>query len=1104
MMKPTAFALSMLGALSTARGDALETRFVTPTDDTRPRAYWYWLDGHVSKAGITKDLEAMKRVGIGEGYIGIIHGMSTLPPNPQLAPLGDAWWETITHAIREGGRVGVDVGFFNSPGWSESGGPWVKPAHAMRYVVTPEVRVKGPSKYAAKLPTPGENFQQVAVMAFPAPAGEDTPSGKETRTPNSVTIEMPHPIAARSLKIQPTRRIDTPVTLEASDDGQTWRTVKAFIVDRHNLNDNVGPVPLAAYSLSFPTTVAKFFRLTLERAEDPGIVTLSSAARVENYMEKQLAKVFQNPQPPFDFYSWPLRAEPDSSDSIVKPAAVRNLTAQVADDGTLTWDVPAGEWVIVRAGMLPTGTRNSPASPELTGLEIDKMNRPAATAHFDAYVGELLRRIPESDRKALKHIVSDSYETGSQNWSDGFAEIFAKRYGYDPLPFFPVMTGRIVGSVDQSDRFLWDLRRLVADRIASEYVGGLRELCNRYGLKLWLENYGHWGFPSEFLMYGGASDELGGEFWQEGSGEFNGLGSIELRAASSAAHTYGKNAVFAEAFTGGPLFVNSPRDFKTRGDWALCQGINQFVLHVSIQQPDDRQPGMSAWFGSEFNRNTSWFEMSKAWFDYQRRCTTLLQQGLHVADVAYFIGEDAPKMTGSQAPELPKGYDFDYINAEVLLTRASVKDKRLVLPDGMSYGLLVLPPSETMRPEVLKQIAGFVDQGLPVFGPLPKRSPSMESFPACDEDVARLSASLIGRVANGTDLKTALSVPPDVGGIEGDAVRFIHRKADGAEIYFIANSSTAPLTIAPAFRVSGMACELWHPDTAAIERVAVEAGDGVSRVKLDLDAGGSVFVVFRPTSTREIAAKPAVAPGKLEIVSAFYEAIDGTGGKADVTARLAPMVKDGVLRTSATVNALGGDPAFQHVKQLRIEYVFNGKPRTAIAPEGAVLELPLGEAIAGPWNVEIGAKKLTWTSLQSWSTSNDPAVKYFSGTATYRTTFQAAPMPATPAVLDLGQVDALAEVTLNGKTFAALWKPPYKVDVSSALKAGENALTVRVVNPWHNRLVGEVADPKGSPPPTPWTSRDPGYKATDALLSAGLIGPVSIRGVRVDVPPRAP
>ena len=216
-------------------------------------------------------------------------------------------------------------------------------------------------------------------------------------------------------------------------------------------------------------------------------------------MEKQLAKVFEEPQPPFDFYSWPLKPEPNVSASIVAPESVKNLTKQMDADGTLHWDVPAGDWVVVRAVMRPTGSRNSPAAPEATGLEVDKMNRDHVASHFAAYVGELIRRIPEHERAAWKHVVADSYEKGPENWTDGFADDFLKRYGYDPLPFLPAMTGRVIGSVDQSDRFLWDVRRMVADRIAEDYVGGLRSLCEKNGLKLWLENYGHWGFPSEFL-----------------------------------------------------------------------------------------------------------------------------------------------------------------------------------------------------------------------------------------------------------------------------------------------------------------------------------------------------------------------------------------------------------------------------------------------------------------------------------------------------------------------------------------------------------------------------------------------------------------------------
>ena len=274
-------------------------------------------------------------------------------------------------------------------------------------------------------------------------------------------------------------------------------------------------------------------------------------------------------------------------------------------------------------------------------------------------------------------------------------------------------------------------------------MGGLREQCNANGLKLWLENYGHWGFPAEFLQYGGASDCVGGEYWVTGD-----LGSIECRAASSCANTYGKPVVSAESFTGGPAFQNAPWGLKARGDWAFCEGINHFVLHVYIHQPrEDWVPGMNAWFGTEFDRHNTWFESGKTWVEYLRRCCFLLQQGTRVADAAYFIGEDAPKMTGIRRPELPAGHDFDYINAEVILDKLSVKGGRLVLPHGTSYRALVLPELPTMRPEVLQKIQQLVKAGATVVGTPPSRSPSLEHFPQCDAQVKQAAAELWGEAA---------------------------------------------------------------------------------------------------------------------------------------------------------------------------------------------------------------------------------------------------------------------------------------------------------------------------------------------------------------------
>ena len=636
------FALLFAFALA-APAATLDEGFVRPPDSTKPWCYWYWISDNVSKEGITRDLEAMARVGIGEALVGNIF-LDDIPAG-KTKVLTEEWWSLVEHAIREGGRVGVNIGMFNCPGWSQSGGPWIKPEQAMRYLASSETRVSGPAKFEQKLGKPKEQFQDLAVLAFPAPTGDadslaaraarvtctpaaagveklmdgkrDTalafPAGAgQGRTPFTIEIELAEPLTARSLALTPADGgwAAKGELQAAGEDGQ-FRSVKSFKFDRSNMAIGVGFMPRGPVTVSFPATAAKRFRVLFTGVSGRAALAelnLSSAARIESFVEKQLGKMHPTPLPMWDSYLWPAQAEVDAAKLAVAPREVVDLTSKLAPDGTLRWEVPAGEWVILRTGMTPTGTRNSPASPEGQGLEVDKMNRDAAKLHFEAFIGQLLKRMPASERKAFKHVVADSYEMGSQNWTDGFSVTFRKRYGYDPTPWLPVLTGRVVGSQDESDRFLWDLRRLVADHVATDYVGGLRDLCHPHGLELWLENYGHWGFPAEFLQYGAQSDRIGGEFWVTGD-----LGSIECRAATSCANTYGKPVVSAEAFTGGPAFQTAPAGLKARGDWAFCEGINHFVLHVYIQQPwEDKVPGVNAWFGTEFNRHNTWFEPGKA------------------------------------------------------------------------------------------------------------------------------------------------------------------------------------------------------------------------------------------------------------------------------------------------------------------------------------------------------------------------------------------------------------------------------------------------------------------------------------------------------------
>lgn len=1052
----------------------IERGFQTPPDSVKPSVYWYWLSDNISKEGVTRDLEAMAEVGIGRAFIGNIGLDKNETPYGNVKLFTNEWWGVTEQAIKTASRVGVEIGLFNSPGWSQSGGPWVKPTQTMRYLASTELRLKGPQRFSQQLAAPQADFENVRVLAFPTstqdinklanyspvitssvamPGVANLVDGKpETEaafpdgTSLTLDINLAKPLTAQSLVLVPAQRpFRADCELQVSTGGQ-YRSLKSFELNRSNPALNVGFLPYGPVAVSFPAARGTKFRLVLTNMSKGGglaEINLSAVPRLDRYVEKQLGKMFQTPLPLWKDYQWPTQPEPTDKAHIINPAKVMDISSCLKPDGTLTWSVPAGEWVVVRFGMVPTGVTNSPAAPEGRGLEIDKLSKTAVESHFNAFVGNVLSRIPQAERTALKWVVADSYETGSQNWTDGMAAAFKTRYGYDPTPWLPVLTGRIVSSAAQSDRFLWDLRRLVADRVAYQYVGGLREVSHQNGLKLWLENYGHWGFPGEFLQYGGQADEVGGEFWNEGE-----LGSIECRAASSAAHIYGKNKVAVESFTaGGKPYQRYPALLKKRGDWSFTEGTNNTVLHVLITQPDaDKVPGVNAGFGTEFTPNNTWFKQSKAFITYLRRCMFMLQQGKPVNDVAYFIGEDTPKMTGIRDPELPAGYSFDYINAEVLHNRVRVRDGRLVLPDGMSYRLLVLPPLETMRPELLRKIRDLVAQGAVVLGPAPSRSPSLQNYPAADSEVKKIAAELWGTVDGktvksgkfgkgmvmaGLDMQAALhqlNVLPDVELApeltENPSVLYAHRTTADGELYFLTNQTDQRVRVSPTFRIAARQPEFWDPVTGS-RRLLPEftANAGTTTVPLTLEPLQSCFVVFRKAANRPV--------------------------------------------------AIAGATNF---------------------PVPTVLT-----QLNGPWTVAFDgskrgpAKPVVFTTLSDWSKHPNDSIRYYAGTAVYHSTFAGKkPRKNERVYLNVGTVGVMARVKLNGIDVGTVWTAPWQVDITSALKSGPNKLEVEVVNTWVNRLIGDSKLPVDER--RTWLNVNP-YTPESKLFASGLLGPVTVQKV---------
>jgi len=1062
--------------LSQKKMEQIAEGFITPPDSIQIAVYWYWISDNISKEGVVKDLYSMKEAGINLAFIGNI-GLDDVPYG-KVKMLSDEWWEILHLALKTATELGIEIGVFNSPGWSQSGGPWVKPENAMRYLISSETRVTGPVKFFQKLDKPTEIFHDVKVIAYLKPKYYDLVLNNQNCTVSSIpevgnliflldgdetsTISFPDrdvftldfkatsPFTARSLTLQTTENpIYSRVLIQAGRSNGDFHTIKEFVLNRANPALNVGFLPYAPVCVSFEATTATHFRLVFKSETPdgwsfPGInrnaglakVSFTASPRVENFAEKTLAKMHHTPLPYWKEYQWPIQTVLDDKELAIDPDQVQDISEYMLADGTLNWYVPKGDWAIVRTGMTPTGTKNSPASPEATGYEVDKMSKKFAEKHFYSHMGEILKRIPEADRRSLKVVVQDSYESGGQNFTNGFLEEFEDIYKYDPLPFLPVYQGRVVGSQQDSDRFLWDMRRFVANKVAYDYVGGIREVSHRYGLKTWLENYGHWGFPGEFLMYGGQSDEIAGEFWSEGT-----LGDIEVRAATSCGHIYGKTRIWAESHTcGGRAFSRYPAIIKQRGDRFFAEGINATLLHVYIHQPyEDKNPGVNAGFGNEFNRKNTIFSQMDVFTQYLKRTNYMLQQGLNVADVAYFIGEDTPKMTGVTDPALPVGYQFDYMNAEVIERDMSIKEGLITLPHGTQYKIMVLPKLETMRPELLRKITLLVNDGAVILGPPPLRSPSLQNQPKADQQVRYMAAKLWGDVdginkksrkfgkgmiLNGMDMKEALafvSCIPDCKLPEDNSIHFGHRTLGEGEIYFVSNQTDKEQVIAPEFRVTGMQPELWEATTGAMRDLpAYELKADVTAVPLKLAPNESVFVVFSKQA-----------------------------GKAKTP-------------------------------ELEANY-----------PEPELIS-----DLKTPWIVKFNTcqggpeKAVVFEKLFDWSTYGDQRIKYYSGTAFYNNTFQIEKLPENEKItIDLGALTAMAKVTVNDIYVGGVWTAPYCLDISDFVKAGENKLKIEIVNTWVNRIIGDMRlaeeARKTWAPHLPYTSESP-------LQPSGLFGPVKI------------
>ena len=1119
--------------------DPLAQGFVTPPESARPRTWWHWTNGNVTEDGITKDLQWMKRVGIGGFQLVDVASGNGQVVEPKINFGTEEWYHAVKHSAELAKQLDLEMSIFSCAGWSEAGGPWVTPEMAMKRLVWSETDVEGGKAFAGKLAQPPSNegpvrdsgagagpnaphfYRDSKVIAYKTPQAEvpmaslhpnvttnngpmdDAAALMDDSLGTAVSIAQPkdggpawlqyefaQPFTARALSLGSRGRIPVGRIL-ASDDGARWRTIETT------------PGPQGYHgagirTFGFPAVTAKFFPIEFDRqglspaevvhgeddtpapargggfAGGPTGYGVSEAifyseARVNRWEDKG---AFGSLMDVYDVVPTP--AAPAAAE--ISRGDIVDVSNKMDADGTLRWDVPEGRWTILRMGYALTGARNRPSVPAGSGLEVDKLSSKFVKQYFAGYMDPMKSHLGDLVGSTVQYMTMDSWEAGMQNWTDDMIPEFQTRRGYDPTPYLPVLAGRVVESADVSDRFLWDFRRTLADLYAGDFYGTMDDELHKLGMKAYSEASGvALEIPEDTLLNKSHIDIPMAEFWVRAlhpESEYY----VDVRGAASAAHVYGKPLVATESFTGGGY--ESPYTLKKIADYWFTQGVNRLVFHTSAQQPLDTKPG-NTMVGTHINRNITWAEMAKPFMTYVARVSYMLQQGSPVADLAYLLPEGAPSTMpfwgSGLRPALPAGYDYDFINTDILLNHTSVVDGRVhvegsaQMPAGMSYRVLVLPPTTQMTPEVARKLHELVAAGATIAGARPTSSPSLARGSEADAQVHELATDLWGDMDGVTlnqhafgkgmtywgltldEVLHRVGTAPDFaasGSLDNPPV-WVHRHTPDADIYFVANQADAPVHLDARFRVSGKEVEVWRPmdgaesDTSAyasgarmpdrsgnkqpgIEPALYTNEGGFTVVPLDLAERESVFVVFRHAAATPVRAAPVASEAKLATLSGPW---------------------------TLTFPASWGAP-----------------PRVQLA------------------------------KLVSWTDSADAGAKYFSGTATYTKTVQVAASwlgPGQRVWIDLGKVRDIAEVKVSGKSAGMVWAPPYRVDVTAALKPGANKLEIEVTNEWTNRQIGDRLLPAdkhilSTPPAPPRPGGGGAFGFVPPLPESGLIGDVTL------------
>ncbi|QMU28362.1 glycosyl hydrolase [Adhaeribacter radiodurans] len=1073
--------------------DKLYAGFMSPANAAKPRVWWHWMNGNITKEGIQKDLEWMNRSGIG-GFQNFDASLFTpLVVPKKLVFMTPEWKEAFKYTTDLAQKLQLEMAIAGSPGWSVTGGPWVEPQDGMKKYVWTETRVQGGKPFSGKLPQPSSAtgpFQQVKmgnstmlggstkplptyyqdalVIAYRLPENDKTfvnfkpkvsSSGGTFNltdlTDGNLTNSsfLPPAEVGQDMWIQ--YAFDKPQTFKAFTIAGASQTAlqefnggpenRALKVSNDGVNfQEVATIPgsiVPQNTLSIPSITAKYFRFTFKtlppqvnmfaamaggKVEPPKTEGVNVAEIVLHNTDR--IHLFEDKA---GFTPWKETTLVASAKAdVITPENVLDLTSKMKADGSLDWKAPAGIWTVIRLGYSLTGRQNHPASPEATGLEVDKLDKGAVTKYINTYLDMYKDATGgQMGAKGLQFMVLDSYEAGHMTWTKALPEEFAKRRGYDLKPWIPVLTGRIVKSTEDSEKFLWDFRKTIGELITENHYDAIGEALHQRGMKRYTESHENKRiYLADGMDVKRNADIPMSAMWTPGSlaggGEEEVRSKADIRESASVAHIYGKEYVAAESMTSvGNAFSFHPEKLKRTADMEMASGLNRFVIHTSVHQPlDDKKPGFSLGpFGQYFNRQETWAEQAKAWTDYLGRSCYLLQQGKPVVDVLYYYGENY-NITSAYANKLPgfPSYEYDFVNATALLNVLNVKNGKIVTPSGMAYSVLVLDESaRQMTLPVLKKLAILVKAGAKVTGVKPEKSPSLADDPAAFTALVNEIWSNPNVSANKSvvDVLKSVSVPEDV--IVNNAkaeVLYVHRNTGDSDLYWLNSRSEDPNSAEISFRVTGKVPELWHPQTGKVEKVSYQIKDGRTIVPLQFESWDAYFIVFR----------------------------ENTG------------------ITSFT------------------------KPKTF---ESEVAQ------IGGTWNVRFqedrGApQSVSFPQLSCWSENPDAGIKYFSGTATYTNNFNLTKLDKKARyVMDLGEVKNIAEVVVNGKNVGTVWKKPFKLEITDGLKKGKNSVEIKVTNLWVNRLIGD-AQP-GVTNKITFTTM-PFYQADAKLLPSGLMGPVKV------------